>query len=81
MKININRNRGNEVIGEIKNDENKDYWLLIKVSPTGIETPATQLEEPTIKVAVCDGLARVVDQEFIQNFYESRGGSSEDITA
>lgn len=70
--ITINKNRKLELSGEIVNDENKDFWLLIKVQPTGLERPASTLEEPIQKVAVADGLARVVDDEFVNQYFNNK---------
>lgn len=64
MRVSITRTRHLELVGSIENDENREYWLLVKVQPTGLETPSND-DEPTVKVAVDDGLAHVIPEAAI----------------
>lgn len=72
MLININKNRKLELVGEMENDENKEYFLLVKVSPTGLEAPSSQMEEAVQKVGVSDAIARVVPREFVDQYFKSQ---------
>lgn len=64
MRITITRTRKLELSGTIENDQNREYYILIKVQPYGLETPADD-EEPIIKVGVDDGQAHVIPKKVI----------------
>ena len=71
MKININKNRGLELdIDEVSNDENKEYYVLVKVQPTGqeIKTDGDVIQ----KVAIDDGLARLIPNEIMNDILTIR---------
>lgn len=71
MHINVNKNRGLQLdIDEIENDENKEYYLLVKVQPTGREEKSDG--EITQKVAVDDNTARLIPKELIDGILSLR---------
>ena len=66
MLINVNKARGLELIGEeFANDENREYFVLVKVQPVAQEVRG---DEITIKVAVDNGLAYHIPKEAAQTF-------------
>lgn len=70
MLTNINRTKGLEVIGaDLENDENKEYYLLVKVQPVAEEFKG---DEVTVKVAVDNGLAYHVSKTEAQYLISQR---------
>lgn len=63
MLVNINKNRKLELIGDIENNENKDYYIIVKVQPTGQENPADDSGDVVQKVGVINGMAWVLSKD------------------
>lgn len=73
MRININKTKGLEIVGDdLENDENKEYYILIKVQPTKEEREPSG--ERTQKVAVDNGLAYHVSKADAQYLIAHRNG-------
>lgn len=71
MLTNINKNRGLEIdIDEVKNDENEEYYVILKVSPDGQHISATG--EVTQKLAVLDGSVKLLPKELIDLVLQMR---------
>lgn len=66
MLLNINRAKKLHLIGEIENDENKEYYLVIRVSPIKRDNPAELGGDEIQVVGVSDATARVMKPEQIQ---------------
>lgn len=66
MQIDIRKVTKLELIhGEIENNENHEYWVLLKVEPTGLKTPASKNDDQIIQTAVHDGIARVIPKDVV----------------
>lgn len=64
MLINLNKNRNLQLdIDEIENDENKEYYLLVKVQPQGREEKVDG--EVVQKVAIDDASARLIPNKLV----------------
>jgi hypothetical protein len=75
MLININRARHLELVGEdIPNDENREFYLLIKVQPTSREEKGDDIIQ---KVGVDNGLAILIPHGLAVEVIRQRDGTTD----
>jgi hypothetical protein len=62
MLLNINRAKKLHLVGEIENDENKEYIIQIVVSPIKRDKPAEDGGDEIQTVGVADGTATIIQK-------------------